>query len=179
MRTPPDEEANRPRRIRYDIEGLRALAVLSVLINHAFPRWLPGGFVGVDIFFVISGYLIGRHLLQDINAGRLSIMGFYAKRARRIFPALAIVLICVWGAGWVFLRLLSSLPWPDIWWLQSFSQTISCFGRKVGTSTRLRSTNLYCTYGHSALRNSSIFSFLRCYGWAQGARRRRLAGWRG
>jgi peptidoglycan/LPS O-acetylase OafA/YrhL len=91
---------DRPHRVRYDIEGLRALAVLSVLINHAFPKALPGGFVGVDIFFVISGYLIGRHLLQDIQAGHLSILGFYAKRARRIFPALALVLICVWGAGW-------------------------------------------------------------------------------
>jgi peptidoglycan/LPS O-acetylase OafA/YrhL len=88
-------------RTRYDIEGLRALAVLSVLMNHAFPKALPGGFAGVDIFFVISGYLIGRHLLQDIQAGRLSILRFYAARARRIFPALALVLICVWGVGWV------------------------------------------------------------------------------
>jgi peptidoglycan/LPS O-acetylase OafA/YrhL len=85
--------------VRGDIEGLRALAVISVLINHAFPKLLPGGFAGVDIFFVISGYLIGRHLLQDIQAGRLSFLGFYAKRARRIFPALALVLICVWCVG--------------------------------------------------------------------------------
>jgi peptidoglycan/LPS O-acetylase OafA/YrhL len=89
-------------RVRNDIEGLRALAVLSVLMNHAFPKALPGGFVGVDIFFVISGYLIGRHLLQDIEAGHLRILGFYAKRARRIFPALALVLICIWGAGYAF-----------------------------------------------------------------------------
>jgi peptidoglycan/LPS O-acetylase OafA/YrhL len=87
--------------VRNDIEGLRALAVLSVLINHAFPKALPGGFAGVDIFFVISGYLIGRHLLQDIQAGRLSILEFYAKRARRIFPALALVLFSVWSVGWV------------------------------------------------------------------------------
>ena len=88
-------------RVRNDIEGLRALAVLSVLINHAFPTALPGGFAGVDIFFVISGYLIGRHLLQDVQAGRFSILGFYAKRARRIFPALALVLISVWCVGWL------------------------------------------------------------------------------
>src|SRR5450432_1884601 len=87
--------------VRGDIEGLRALAVISVLINHSFPKALSGGFAGVDIFFVISGYLIGRHLLQDIQAERLSILGFYAKRARRIFPALALVLICVWGVGWL------------------------------------------------------------------------------
>jgi peptidoglycan/LPS O-acetylase OafA/YrhL len=91
----------RDRVVRGDIEGLRALAVISVLVNHAFPNALPGGFVGVDIFFVISGYLIGRHLLQDIQAGRLSILGFYGKRARRIFPALALVLICVWAVGWL------------------------------------------------------------------------------
>src|ERR1700691_1649376 len=73
-------------KIRLDIEGLRAVAVVSVLMNHAFPGMFPGGFAGVDIFFVISGYLIGRHLLQDIQAARLSILGFYARRARRIFP---------------------------------------------------------------------------------------------
>jgi peptidoglycan/LPS O-acetylase OafA/YrhL len=93
----------RERVVRGDIEGLRALAVISVIINHAFPNALPGGFVGVDVFFVISGYLIGRHLLQDIQAGRFSILGFYAKRARRIFPALALVLIAVWGVGWLVL----------------------------------------------------------------------------
>ena len=90
-------------RVRSDIEGLRAVAVLSVLVNHAFPSVLPGGFAGVDIFFVISGYLIGRHLLQDIAWKRFTFLGFYAKRARRIFPALAFVLICVWGAGWFLL----------------------------------------------------------------------------
>ena len=94
--------ADRRHQMRYDIEGLRGLAVLSVLLSHAFPGALPGGFVGVDIFFVISGYLIGRHLLQDIQAGRLSILGFYGRRARRIFPALALVLICMWGVGWLF-----------------------------------------------------------------------------
>jgi peptidoglycan/LPS O-acetylase OafA/YrhL len=93
----------RDRVVRGDIEGLRALAVIAVLVNHAFPNALPGGFVGVDVFFVISGYLIGRHLLQDIQANRFSILGFYAKRARRIFPALALVLISVWGVGWLVL----------------------------------------------------------------------------
>jgi peptidoglycan/LPS O-acetylase OafA/YrhL len=93
----------RVRVVRGDIEGLRALAVISVLINHAFPDTLRGGFVGVDVFFVISGYLIGRHLLQDIQAGCLSILGFYARRARRIFPALALVLVAVWAVGWQLL----------------------------------------------------------------------------
>jgi peptidoglycan/LPS O-acetylase OafA/YrhL len=100
--TPSLKANDRGRQVRYDIEGLRAIAVLSVLIDHAFPKALTGGFAGVDIFFVISGYLIGRHLLQDIQAGRLSILGFYAKRARRIFPALALVLVCTWCAGRAF-----------------------------------------------------------------------------
>jgi peptidoglycan/LPS O-acetylase OafA/YrhL len=86
---------------RNDIEGLRGLAVLSVLTNHAFPKALPGGFAGVDIFFVISGYLIGWQLLQDIQAERLSILGFYGRRARRIFPALTLVLVSVWCVSWV------------------------------------------------------------------------------
>ncbi len=92
---------NLDHRVRNDIEGLRAVAVLSVLLNHGFPKLLPGGFAGVDIFFVISGYLIGRHLLQDIRACRFSFLRFYAKRARRIFPALTLMLICVWTAGWL------------------------------------------------------------------------------
>ena len=103
----------RNRVVRGDIEGLRALAVISVLVNHAFPNVLPGGFVGVDVFFVISGYLIGRHLLQDIQARRFSILGFYAKRARRIFPALALLLIAVWAVGWlVFSAPEFSCAWP-------------------------------------------------------------------
>jgi peptidoglycan/LPS O-acetylase OafA/YrhL len=97
----PATEPGDAHRVRNDIEGLRAVAVLSVLFNHAYPNVLPGGFAGVDIFFVISGYLIGRHLLQDIQAGRFSFLRFYARRARRIFPALTLVLISAWIAGWL------------------------------------------------------------------------------
>jgi peptidoglycan/LPS O-acetylase OafA/YrhL len=93
--------SGRGHRLRNDIEGLRALAVLSVIANHAYPKAFPGGFAGVDIFFVISGYLIGLHLLQDIQAGRFSIPRFYAKRVRRIFPALSLVLVSVWCVGWL------------------------------------------------------------------------------
>src|SRR5271156_3436904 len=88
-------------RVRGDIEGLRALAVLAVVLYHAFPLKLTGGFAGVDIFFVISGYLIGGRLLQDIQAGRFNIQQFYARRARRIFPALLLVLISIWCIGWM------------------------------------------------------------------------------
>jgi len=91
------------RRVRGDIEGIRALAVVSVVLYHAFPLALPGGFAGVDLFFVISGYLIGGHILQDIQAGRFSIRMFYGRRARRIFPALVVVLISSWAVGWAVL----------------------------------------------------------------------------
>lgn len=89
--------------IRTDIEGLRAVAVLAVVIHHVRPFALRGGFCGVDIFFVISGYLIGMHLLQDIQAGQLSFLKFYARRARRLFPALVVVLMAVWVCGWIIL----------------------------------------------------------------------------
>ena len=72
---------------RADIDGLRALAILPVVLFHAFPNLLPGGFIGVDIFFVISGYLITSILLKDMQAGSYSIKTFYARRVRRISSA--------------------------------------------------------------------------------------------
>ena len=69
------------------IDGLRAFAVLSVLIYHAFPALFPGGFIGVDVFFVISGYLITKGLLKDLDEKTYSIASFYVRRIRRIFPA--------------------------------------------------------------------------------------------
>ncbi|MCH9756366.1 MAG: acyltransferase [Gammaproteobacteria bacterium] len=78
---------------RPDIDGLRAFAVLSVLIFHAFPERLRGGFVGVDVFFIISGYLISSILFSKLEADNFSLFDFYSKRIRRIFPALIIVLL--------------------------------------------------------------------------------------
>jgi peptidoglycan/LPS O-acetylase OafA/YrhL len=90
---------------RPDIDGLRAVAVLSVVIFHAFPdeAWLRGGFVGVDVFFVISGYLISKILLNEIEQHRLSLTSFYGRRIRRIFPALAVCLAAVLVYGFVVL----------------------------------------------------------------------------
>jgi peptidoglycan/LPS O-acetylase OafA/YrhL len=81
------------------IEGLRAVAVVGVLLHHAFPGRFPGGFCGVDIFFVISGYLIGGRLIDSALGGRLSITDFYAARVRRLFPALTLVLLATWAMG--------------------------------------------------------------------------------
>ena len=88
---------------RPDIDGLRAIAVGSVLAYHAFPSLLPGGFIGVDIFFVISGFLITTIILQSLAAGDFSYRDFYARRIRRIFPALVLVLLATLAFGWYVL----------------------------------------------------------------------------
>jgi peptidoglycan/LPS O-acetylase OafA/YrhL len=85
---------------RQDIDGLRAIAVIAVVLFHAFPNEIPGGFIGVDVFFVISGYLITQIILTDLTAGTFSAADFYARRVRRIFPALIIVLIASLALGW-------------------------------------------------------------------------------
>ena len=85
---------------RPDIDGLRAIAILSVLAFHTLPAWVPGGFTGVDVFFVISGYLISGIILNDLQRGVFSFVGFYCRRIRRIFPALLVVLAFVWAYGW-------------------------------------------------------------------------------
>ncbi len=92
---------------RSDIDGLRAIAVMSVVLYHAVPSALPGGFLGVDIFFVISGYLIGTIILKELSAPSVSLwkftLGFYARRARRILPALFAVIIVSMCLAWVIL----------------------------------------------------------------------------
>jgi peptidoglycan/LPS O-acetylase OafA/YrhL len=88
---------------RPDIDGLRAVAVASVLLFHGFPTILPGGFVGVDVFFVISGYLISSQILSEMQQGRFSFASFYARRARRLLPALLLVLTFCVIAGWFIL----------------------------------------------------------------------------
>lgn len=91
---------------RTDIQGLRAVAVLSVVTFHAIGDILPGGFVGVDIFFVISGYLISGILMDEMGGGRFSLGGFYERRIRRLFPALFVMLASVMVVGLVLLP-----PW--------------------------------------------------------------------
>lgn len=88
---------------RPDIDGLRAVAVLAVVLFHAGMPGLGGGFVGVDIFFVISGYLITGNVAREIEAGRFTIAGFYVRRARRIVPALAVMLAATAIAAAVWL----------------------------------------------------------------------------
>jgi peptidoglycan/LPS O-acetylase OafA/YrhL len=88
---------------RPDVDGLRAVAVLAVLAYHAFPRSAPGGFAGVDVFFVISGFLISGIILDGLKAGSFSFADFYWRRVRRIFPALILVLATSLALGWLLL----------------------------------------------------------------------------
>lgn len=85
---------------RPDIDGLRAVAVLAVVAFHAFPSWMKGGFIGVDVFFVISGYLISIIIFENLDKGTFSFAEFYARRIKRIFPALLLVLIACFTFGW-------------------------------------------------------------------------------
>jgi peptidoglycan/LPS O-acetylase OafA/YrhL len=88
---------------RLDIDGLRAIAVLGVVIYHADARRAPGGFIGVDVFFVISGYLITGLLLKALQEGQFSFADFYARRIRRLFPALGLVICSALALGWILL----------------------------------------------------------------------------
>jgi peptidoglycan/LPS O-acetylase OafA/YrhL len=91
-------------RHRADIDGLRAIAVVPVVLFHAGVSQVSGGFVGVDIFFVISGYLITSLILGEMAEGRFSLADFYERRIRRIFPALfAVLAVCVVLAAILFL----------------------------------------------------------------------------
>ena len=83
---------------RPDIDGLRAIAVLAVVAFHAFPSKIKGGFVGVDVFFVISGFLITGIILGHLKQNSFSLVDFYSRRVNRIFPALLLVI----GSTWAF-----------------------------------------------------------------------------
>lgn len=101
--------------MRPEIQALRAVAVMTVVVFHFWPDTLPGGFVGVDVFFAISGFLITLHLLREVEAtGRVSIPGFWARRARRILPAALVVLL--------FCAITTITLVPQIHWDQFFRE---------------------------------------------------------
>ncbi len=102
MRSRPAETIA-PIAYRADIDGLRAVSILAVVWYHAFPGLVPGGFVGVDIFFVISGFLITRIIAKELALNSFSILSFYQRRIRRIFPALIVVLAMTYVVGWLIL----------------------------------------------------------------------------
>lgn len=103
---PPDRMVLRPNvaSANYieEIDALRGVAVIAVMLYHAEPTWLPGGFTGVDVFFVISGYLITQIILHDLEQQKFSFINFWERRARRILPALFAVLIPCSVAAWFY-----------------------------------------------------------------------------
>jgi peptidoglycan/LPS O-acetylase OafA/YrhL len=109
----PTNERRRP-----EIQALRAFAVLAVVLYHLWPVVLTGGFVGVDVFFVISGFLITGHLLREVDrTGRIRLGQFWARRARRLLPAALLVLLVTGIAVIVWV--------PRIFWLQFFREAIA------------------------------------------------------
>lgn len=90
-------------RYRADIDGLRAMAVLPVVLFHAGVPGFSGGYVGVDVFFVISGFLMTQIIVREIDAGTFALLRFYERRARRILPAFFVLLVAVFAAGYMLL----------------------------------------------------------------------------
>ncbi|MCH9297008.1 acyltransferase family protein [Pantoea allii] len=113
---------------RPDIDGLRALAIIPVVIFHAFPDLIPGGFIGVDIFFVISGYLISSIIYSEVENGKFSFLNFYSRRIRRIFPSLIVMMVIIGIAAWfLFLSDDFRLVAKHIIWGILFSQNINLY----------------------------------------------------
>jgi peptidoglycan/LPS O-acetylase OafA/YrhL len=122
-------------RYRADIQGLRAIAIVPVVLFHANEDWITGGFVGVDVFFVISGFLITQIVLRDLEDGKYSIVAFYKRRIVRIFPALYVMMVAVLVAGFFLLgpeglRLLGSSAVATVGFLSNieFLRRASYFG---------------------------------------------------
>ncbi|WP_418135128.1 acyltransferase family protein [Psychromonas sp. GE-S-Ul-11] len=90
-------------KFRADINGLRAIAVIAVVLFHFNESWLPGGFAGVDIFFVISGFLMTSIIFNGIERQQFSTVQFYIARANRIMPALAVLSTALLLFGWFFI----------------------------------------------------------------------------
>ena len=100
--TPPQQVTPQAKHQRNDIQSLRALAIATVVAAHAHVPWLQGGYVGVDVFFVLSGYLISGLILAEVEATRqFNAWAFYARRLKRLLPALLLVLLCVAGVAWI------------------------------------------------------------------------------
>ena len=118
-------------KLRLDIQKLRTFAVMGVVIFHLWPNALPGGFIGVDVFFVISGYLISSHIFKELGSGEFSFAKFWARRARRILPSAAVVLVAtalavatitlVLDRAKAFKHILASLLFAENWMLASDS----------------------------------------------------------
>ncbi|KAF0757792.1 hypothetical protein AaE_004150, partial [Aphanomyces astaci] len=98
-----EDAASHPIKYRADIDGLRTLAVVPVILFHAYPEIFPSGFIGVDVFFVISGYLISSILFKECTKGTFTYGSFYSRRIRRIYPTLLLVLSLTFWLGCLYM----------------------------------------------------------------------------
>jgi peptidoglycan/LPS O-acetylase OafA/YrhL len=142
-----DESGTAPgdRRFRPDVEGLRAVAVLLVVLYHAAVPGLTGGYVGVDVFFVISGFVITGLLLRERSrTNHTSILDFYARRCRRILPAATLVLLVAVFSSYVVLGVVSGNSTADDGrWAAVFLANFHF--ESIGTNYRSRSSSTSCT----------------------------------
>jgi len=150
---------------RSDIDGLRAVAILPVVAYHAGLALVPGGFVGVDVFFVISGYLICRLINDEIKDGSFTVAAFYKRRVMRLFPALFAMLLATSVLAYLFLLPIELKEFSDsmIAAVTYVSNIFFALTPRV-TSTRRRKPSRCCTPGRSRSRSSST-SFVRCSCW--------------
>ncbi|MCB1589664.1 MAG: acyltransferase, partial [Xanthomonadales bacterium] len=107
---------------RPDLQGLRAIAVIAVVLFHIAPNVVPAGYIGVDAFFVLSGYLITGLLLRErLTSGRLAVLSFYARRIKRLLPAMLVMIAVTQLASWVWLspgeqdQVAGSAPYAALW----------------------------------------------------------------
>ena len=150
---------------RPEIDGLRALAVLPVLFFHTEIPGFSGGFVGVDIFYVISGYLITSVIAKDVAVGRFSFVSFYDRRIRRIFPALFAVVFFSLLAGALLLVPKDFAVFGKSLIAMTFSSAISSLKGQGASRVILATihTRKYCCIlGHYLWRSSFICFFRRC-----------------
>ena len=144
---------------RPDIDGLRGLAVLAVMGYHAFPRLVRGGFVGVDVFFVISGFLISSILFKNLENNSFSYTEFYSRRMKS-FPALIVILIPCLFLGW-FLLPTNTASLASASQRARGSFRILHSGKRRGISQLRRRANHSCICGHLGSKSSLFFG--RCF----------------
>lgn len=148
---------------RPEIDGLRALAILPVIFYHAGFRIFSGGFVGVDIFFVISGFLITSIILKDLSVGGFSFANFYIRRARRILPPLFVMILIVVPFAFFWLNTHQYLSFTKSLVSVVFFVSNVFFGaRAIILQMRLKTTHCFIP-GHWPLKRNFISCFRFCY----------------
>ena len=155
-----DQASSQPRKLGYrpDIDGLRAVAVLLVVFDHLHLVFL-GGYIGVDVFFVISGYLISSIILSEMSAGRFSILSFYERRIRRIFPALLVMMVVVALLAYRFLVPSETTNFAQSMVAATFSFSNVLFMRQSGYFDQPSQLKPLLHTGHLEWKNSSTSSF--------------------